>query len=139
MPEIGRFGVSMEQELLLRFDRLVEERGYASRSEAIRDLVRKEFVATEWEDPMAEVVATVSIVYGHHEHHLSDVLADLQHHHHRSIVSTTHVHLDAHNCLEVVILRGRSSVVGRIAEQLVSTKGVKHGGVVATTAGKSIP
>jgi CopG family transcriptional regulator, nickel-responsive regulator len=138
MPEVGRFGVSMEMDLLTRFDRLVKERGYASRSEAIRDLVRKEFVATEWEDPKAEVVGTVSIVYEHHEHHLSDVLADLQHHHHRSIVSTTHVHLDAHNCLEVIIVRGRSSHVRRLAERLISTKGVKHGGVVATTAGRMI-
>ncbi len=139
MPEVGRFGVSMEQDLLWRFDRLVKERGYASRSEAIRDLVRKEFVAGDWEDPKAEVVGTVSIVYEHQEHHLSDVLADLQHHHHRSIVSTTHVHLDAHNCLEVIILRGRSSLVRRIAHQLISTRGVKHGGVVATTAGNALP
>jgi CopG family transcriptional regulator, nickel-responsive regulator len=138
MPEIGRFGVSMEMDLLERFDRLVEERGYASRSEALRDLVRKEFVATEWGDPEAEVVGTVSIVYDHHEHHLSDVLADLQHHHHRSIVSTTHVHLDAHNCLEVIIVRGRSGLVRRVAERLISTKGVKHGGLVATTAGRSL-
>jgi len=139
MAALERFGVSMEMDLLTRFDRLVEERGYASRSEAIRDLVRKEFVAGEWEDPKAEVVGTVSIVYEHHEHHLSDVLAELQHHHHRSIVSTTHVHLDAHNCLEVIIVRGRSSLVRRVAERLISTKGVKHGGVVATTTGKALP
>jgi CopG family transcriptional regulator, nickel-responsive regulator len=139
MAVLERFGVSMELDLLARFDRLVKERGYSSRSEAIRDLVRKEFVAGEWEDPKAEVVGTVSIVYEHHEHHLSDVLADLQHHHHRSIVSTTHVHLDAHNCLEVIIVRGRSGLVRRVAERLISTKGVKHGGVVATTAGRSLP
>ena len=128
----------MERDLLARFDQLVGERGYASRSEAIRDLVRKELVATEWDDPNEEVVGTVSIVYEHHEHHLSDVLADLQHLHHRAIVSTTHVHLDAHNCLEVIIVRGRSNLVKRLAEKLISTKGVLHGGVVATTTGKAL-
>ena len=137
MAGIERFGVSMGQDLLTEFDRLMRDRGYASRSEAIRDLVRKELVATEWDNPKTEVVGTVSIVYEHHEHHLSDTLAELQHHHHRSIVSTTHVHLDAHNCLEVVIVRGRSGLVRQISDALLSTKGVKHGGVVATTTGKA--
>jgi CopG family nickel-responsive transcriptional regulator len=139
MKVLERFGVSMEAKLLSGFDLLIRSRGYASRSEALRDLVRRELVATEWEDPKQEVVGTVSIVYEHHEHNLSDALADLQHHHHRSIVSTTHVHLDAHNCLEVIIVRGRSVLVRQIADALLSTKGVKHGGVVATTAGKSLP
>ena len=138
MAIVERFGVSMDKELFCHLDALVEERGYSSRSEAIRDLVRKEIVRTEWSDPSAEVVGTVSIVYGHHEHHLADVLADLQHDHHALIVSSTHVHLDAHNCLEVIILRGPSARVRRIADALVSTKGVKHGGVVATTTGKSL-
>lgn len=139
MALIERFGVSMEKELLGSLDGLVRERGYASRSEAIRDLVRKEVVRTEWSNPKAEVVGTVSIVYEHHEHHLSDVLTDLQHRHHRSIVSTTHVHLDAHNCLEVIIVRGQSGLVKKIADTLISTKGVKHGGAVATTTGKALP
>ncbi|HVN75325.1 MAG TPA: nickel-responsive transcriptional regulator NikR [Thermoanaerobaculaceae bacterium] len=139
MAELERFGVSMERELLGRFDELIGEREYASRSEAIRDLVRKELVSEMWSDPRADVIATVSIVYGHHEHHLADTLADLQHRHHRAIVSSTHVHLDPHNCLEVVIIRGRSRQVRRIADALVATRGVKHGGVVATTTGALLP
>ena len=139
MASVERFGVSMDDDLLQTFDRLVSQRGYASRSEAIRDLVRKELVKTEWSDPKAEVVGTVSIVYEHHEHHLSDILTDLQHRHHRSIVSTTHVHLDEHNCLEVIIVRGPSGLVKKIADTLISTKGVKHGGAVATTTGKAFP
>ncbi len=138
MAGLERFGVSMEDELLRGLDALVEERSYASRSEAIRDLVRKELVRDEWADPRAEVVATVSIVYEHHEHHLSDTLADLQHQYHTTIISTTHVHLDAHNCLEVIIMRGKSALVKRIADTLVSTKGVKHGGTIATTTGQSL-
>ena len=139
MAELERFGVSMESGLLARFDALIAGRAYASRSEAIRDLVRKELVSEMWADPKAEVIATVSIVYGHHEHRLADTLADLQHRHHGAIVSSTHVHLDPHNCLEVVIVRGRSSMVRRIADALVATRGVKHGGVVATTTGAALP
>jgi CopG family nickel-responsive transcriptional regulator len=139
MAGLERFGVSMEKELLGRFDALIAERKYASRSEAIRDLVRKELVSKMWSDPRADVIATVSIVYGHHEHRLADTLAELQHRHHRAIVSSTHVHLDAHNCLEVVIVRGRSRQVRTIADALVATRGVKHGGVVATTTGALLP
>lgn len=139
MAKLERFGVSMESGLLAGFDRLVIEREYASRSEAIRDLVRKELVSQKWSDPNADVIAAVSIVYEHHEHHLADTLAELQHRHHRAIVSSTHVHLDAHNCLEVVIVRGRSRQVRRIADALVATRGVKHGGVVATTTGELLP
>jgi CopG family transcriptional regulator, nickel-responsive regulator len=138
MSGLDRFGVSMERDLLGRFDRLLGERGYNSRSEAIRDLVRKELVSEEWSEPKAEVIGTVSIVYEHHEHHLADALAELQHRHHESIVSSTHVHLDPHNCLEVIIVRGESARVRKIAHTLISTRGVKHGGVVATTTGKKI-
>ncbi|MEW6757426.1 MAG: nickel-responsive transcriptional regulator NikR [Acidobacteriota bacterium] len=138
MAKVARFGVSMEEELLRRFDALARERGYATRSEALRDLVRRDLVREEWADPGAEVAATVSLVYEHHEHHLADALTDLQHHHHGAVVSATHVHLDAHNCLEVVILRGPSAVIRRLADALLSTRGVKHGGVVATTTGKNV-
>ena len=138
MGALERFGVSMDEALLSRFDTLVAERSYASRSEAIRDLVRKELVHTEWEDPRAEVVATVSIVYEHREHHLSDTLTDLQHRYHRNIISTTHVHLDDQNCLEVVITRGPSRLVKQIADSLISTKGVRHGGVLASISAKHL-
>lgn len=138
MPTLERFGVSMEEELLTRFDALIDERGYASRSEAIRDLVRQELVKAEWADPNAEVVGTLTIVYEHHTHELANVLAELQHHSHDAIVCSTHVHLDAHNCLEVIIVKGRSSRVKEIADTLVSTRGVKHGQLVSTTTGRAV-
>jgi len=138
LSELERFGVSMEDDLLSRFDSLIEERGYNSRSEAIRDLVRRELVAEEWADPQAEVIGTITIVYEHHEHELANVLTELQHNHHDSIVCSTHVHLDPHNCLEVIIVRGPSNRVKRIADSLISTRGVKHGQLVSTTTGKGI-
>ena len=138
MPGVERFGVSMEEDLLTRFDTMVESRGYRSRSEAIRDLVRQEIVKDEWSDPDAEVVGTITVVYEHHEHELSSVLADLQHHYHEFILCSTHIHLDPHNCLEVIIVRGSSSRVRYIANTLTSTRGVKHGQLVSTTTGTNV-
>lgn len=138
MPGVERFGVSMEQEMLEQFDSIVESRGYQSRSEAIRDLVRQEMVRQEWSDPSAEVVGTITIVYEHHEHELSNTLADLQHQFHQSILCSTHIHLDAHNCLEVIIVRGESAKVTFIANSLMATRGVKHGQLVSTTTGSNV-
>jgi CopG family nickel-responsive transcriptional regulator len=138
MPKLERFGVSMEDELLMRFDALIEERGYASRSEAIRDLVRQELVKEEWSEPNTDVVGTVNLVYEHHVHDLSDKLADVQHQYHDLIICNTHVHMDAHNCLEVIIVRGPNQRVKTIANTLISTRGVKHGQLVSTTTGKKV-
>ncbi len=136
MAHLERFGVSMENDLLDKFDLLIQKRGYRSRSEAIRDLARKELVSEEWADPHAEVVGTVTIVYEHHEHELSNILADLQHQYHNCILCTTHIHLDEHNCLEVVIVKGSSEQVKYIANALISIKGVKHGQLSSTSTGE---
>ncbi len=138
MPTLERFGVSMEDDLLVRFDDLLATRGYGSRSEAIRDLVRQELVKEEWSDPNAEVVGTLTLVYEHHEHELARVLPELQHQYHDCIICSTHIHMDAHNCLEVIIVRGLSSKVKVIANTLLATRGVKHGQLVSTTTGGSL-
>ena len=138
MRSLKRFGVSMESDLLDRFDELIAGRAYSSRSEAIRDLVRAELVSSEWADPDAEVVGTLTIVYEHHEHELANALAELQHQYHGFIVCATHVHLDPHNCLEVIVVRGKSGAVRHIADTLTSTRGVKHGRLVCTTTGKHV-
>ncbi|MEE8637474.1 MAG: nickel-responsive transcriptional regulator NikR [Candidatus Margulisiibacteriota bacterium] len=136
--KVTRFGVSMDPELLDKFDKLISQKGYANRSEAVRDLVRDHLVEKEWEKGKGEVVGTVTLVYDHHVHDLSDKLTDLQHHHYRNIISTTHIHLDGHNCLEVLILKGKSGGVKSIAERLISTKGVKHGRLAMTSTGKEL-
>lgn len=133
-----RFGVSIPDELLAKLDRLAKKKGYANRSEAIRDLVRDRFVDEEWAGGSADVVGTVTLAYNHHSHDLSDKLADLQHSHFQNIISTTHIHLDAHNCLEVLVVRGKSRKVKEIADQLIATKGVKHGKLVMTSTGREL-
>lgn len=135
---LERFGVSMDEELLARFDERIRLAGYTSRSEAIRDVVRDYLVREDWASGDAEVVGTVTLVYDHHTRQLEDRLTDIQHDHHESIRCTTHVHLDHHNCLEVIVLSGRASEVRRLAEGLISTRGVKHGQLTCTTTGREL-
>jgi len=136
LGKLARFGVAMDEELLAAFDGLVARRGTATnRSEAVRDLVRDALVDAEWEDSTEEIVGTITMVFDHHASDLSDKLDALQHAHHERIVSSMHVHLDAHNCLEVIVVRGTSGQVRAIADGLLGTKGVKHGKLVSTTAG----
>jgi len=139
MGELTRFGVAMDERLLEQFDRLVARRGTATnRSEAIRDLVRDALVDAQWEEAEGEVVATVTMVFDHHANDLAERLDSIQHAHFDKVVSTLHVHLDAHNCLEVLVVRGESADVRTIAESLLGTKGVKHGKVVTTTSGRNL-
>ena len=139
MGSLARFSVAMDEDLLARFDDLVARRGSAvNRSEAVRDLVRDALVDAEWEDSDEEIVGTITMVFYHHASDLSDKLDSLQHAHHERIVSSMHVHLDAHNCLEVIVVRGTSGQVRAIAEGLLGTKGVKHGKLVSTTTGRHL-
>jgi CopG family nickel-responsive transcriptional regulator len=136
MANVVRFGVSIEERLLERFDALIAEKGYGTRSEALRDLIRASLVEEQWEAGHGEVVGTVTLVYDHHASDLAEKLTEHQHSHHHEVVSTLHVHLDAHHCLEVVVLRGAAADLKRIADGLLGTKGVKHGRFVATTTGE---
>ncbi|HSH69660.1 MAG TPA: nickel-responsive transcriptional regulator NikR [Deferrisomatales bacterium] len=138
MAELTRFGISMGGALLEQFDHLIERKGYVNRSEAIRDLVRAALVEDQWERGDEETVGTVTIVYDHHTRDLAEKLTEHQHSHHDAIISALHVHLDAHHCLEVVVVRGSAAQVRRLADELIGTKGVKHGKLVLTTAGPEI-
>ncbi|MDA8171154.1 MAG: nickel-responsive transcriptional regulator NikR [Nitrospiraceae bacterium] len=135
---IVRFGISLEGNLLKNFDRLIGGKGYSSRSEAIRDLIRDALVKKQWEGGTAQAVATVTLVYDHHTRELSDTLTDLQHKFHKEILSSMHVHLDAHNCLEVVVLKGPGRDLQAISDRLIGTRGVKHGRLTITTTGKGL-
>jgi len=138
MGETVRFGISMDDKLLESFDRLIERKGYANRSEAIRDLIRAAQVELEWEEDATDAIGTVTLVYNHHVRDLSDKLTEQQHAHHDQIVSSLHVHLDAHNCLEVLVVKGKAGEVRRIADELIGVKGVKHGKLVMTTTGAGL-
>ena len=138
MSELSRIGVAIDSDLLDRFDQLISKRGYTNRSEAFRDLIRDELVQKSWESPDSNVVGTVTLVYDHHVRMLNEKLTDMQHEYHRAILSTLHIHLDHDNCLEVLVVRGKAAVVQKIADTLISIKGVKHGRLTLTTSGTEL-
>lgn len=139
MTELARFGISIDQRLLDNFDQMITDKGYDNRSEAIRDMIRNALVEAQLNRADdTPTVGTVTLVYDHHTRDLSDKLTGHQHTHHNAIVSALHVHLDAHHCLEVVVVRGTAAQVKRLADELIGTKGVKHGKLVLTTAGPEI-
>ena len=137
MPEIARFGVSIPNSLLRNFDHLIQQKGYENRSEAIRDLIRDCLVKQEWESNK-ETMGTITIVYNHHTGELSKVLINLQHEFHKSIISTLHVHLDQHNCLEVLLVKGKGNELKKMSDQLIANKGIKHGNLSPTPAGRDL-
>jgi CopG family nickel-responsive transcriptional regulator len=134
MSDLVRFGVSMDRDLLLALDALIERRGYANRSEAIRDFIRAEQVRESWEDRTGTSVATLTLIYDHHVREAGDRLTNLQHDHDDLVHSTMHVHLTHRMCLEVIVMRGEPARIQRLADRLISARGVKHGRLVATTA-----
>jgi CopG family transcriptional regulator, nickel-responsive regulator len=134
MGGLSRIGVAIDTELLNKFDQLIGKRGYTNRSEAFRDLIRDELVQKAAESPDSQVVGTVTLVYDHHVRMLNEKLTGIQHDHFHSILSTLHVHLDHDNCLEVLVVRGKSAEVRKVADVLISTKGVKHGRLTITTS-----
>ena len=140
MPQdLMRFSVAMPKELLMRFDELVARRGLAkNRSEVVRDLVREALVEDECATPGRIVMGTLTIVYDHHAADLQDKLHSIQHDFFENIVSTLHVHLDAHSCLEVIVLKGETGLVQGVANKILGTKGVKTGRLVLTTTGEHI-
>jgi CopG family transcriptional regulator, nickel-responsive regulator len=133
MSELSRIGVAIDSDLLEAFDRLIAERGYASRSEAFRDMVRDALINQAAASDRTPVVGTITLVYDHHQRMLSDRLTAAQHEFHHAMLSTLHVHLDHDNCLEVVVVRGPAGQVRHVADTLISMKGVKHGRLTLTS------
>jgi CopG family nickel-responsive transcriptional regulator len=137
MGDLVRTGLSLERELLERFDTAINRRGYQNRSEAIRDLIREHLVEEAVKDNKV-IVGTLTLVYDHHQPNLSAKLIEAQHEAASKVLAATHVHLDHHHCLEVVILKGRSGEVKSLADRILSLRGVKHGQLTVTTTGKHL-
>ena len=141
MSDLSRFGVSIEDELLVSFDQLVSDRAYATRSEALRDLMRDALIQSRIEGQQedgVDVLGSLTLVYDHHAHDLTERMAELQHDHHGLVVSVLHVHISHDDCMEVIILRGQAGEVRTLANSLVSLKGVKHGKLFVTLPSQTI-
>jgi len=138
LSNLTRFGISIDDELLQSFDQLIEKASYQSRSEAIRDLIRNYLVQRQWEDSQGTVVGTITLVYDHHTTDIEHQLIHKQHEHIGQICASTHVHLDEHNCLEVIIVKGPAQMIRSLADHLIAQRGVKHGHLTCTTTGAAL-
>ncbi len=137
MSDLVRFGVSLSEELLKKFDKLIKREKYNNRSEALRDLIRKELISREWELGK-EVIGVITLVYDHHIRDLVNKIIDIQHKVPHMVKASQHIHLDHHNCLEVIIAEGEPEKIKTLAFQLKALKGVKHCVFTPTTTGKRI-
>ncbi|KPK95575.1 nickel-responsive regulator [bacterium SM23_31] len=135
MSSIVRFGVSLDKKLLDDFDKLIQRKGYKNRSEAIRDLIRESLVEEEWESG-TEIIGCITIVYDHHVRKLSEELLKIQHDHYLNMLSTLHLHLDHHNCLEVIVVKGKSNEVKSFSDIISGQRGVKFSKLTAATTGR---
>jgi len=133
LEKLVRFGVSMNERLIEQFDAAIGRRGYTNRSEAVRDLVRSYLVEQEWQQGDGEVAGTITLVYDHHAGPVNRELMAIQHDYHHIVVSTLHVHQDAHQCLEVIVLRGPAHMVQTVADRLISLRGVKVGRLIVAS------
>jgi len=137
MANVFRFGVSLDKELLDRFDRLIKGKNYPNRSEAFRDLIRQELVKKEWQEGR-EVAGAINLIYDHHKRELLTKITDIQHDFQKLIISTQHIHLDHNNCLEIIAVKGNPKEVQKLSDTLTSIKGVKHGALSMSTTGKDL-
>jgi len=137
MKGLVRFGVSLEKELLNKFDKLIKSKNYPNRSEAFRDLIRKELISREWQEA-GEIAGAITLVYNHHRRELINRLTDIQHNFSEIIISTQHIHLDHDNCLEIVAIKSSPRRAQRLMDTLKVVKGVKHGTLSMSTTGRKI-
>lgn len=137
MAQLVRFGISLDKDLLGKFDRRISNKNYTNRSEAIRDLLRHELVQKEWKEG-SEIAGAITLIYDHHKRELVNKLMDIQHDLGGVIISSQHIHLDHDNCLEIIAVKGSPKEVQKLADNLKSVKGVKHGTLSMSTTGKDI-
>jgi CopG family transcriptional regulator, nickel-responsive regulator len=139
MGNLVRFGVSIEDDLLENFDALSNDRGYANRSEALRDLIRKSLIKNKITfDADTQVLGSLTLVYDHHSTSVLQDMAEIQHHHHNLILSVMHLHVNHADCLEILALSGNTQQINSLADELISLKGVKHGELCVTLPSSEI-
>lgn len=136
---VTRFSISLPAELATQLERMTQQKGYDNRSLAVADMIRAHLVEHQQQFGDKEIAGTITLLYDHHKQHVQATLTDIQHDHHEVIIATLHAHLDHHNCLEILAVRGKASVVKRIADELIAAKGVKHGKLTVTSTGRDLP
>lgn len=137
MPELERVSIAIDKPLLARLEKIMRAGGYTNRSEFIRDIVRDQIVERDWQEDR-EALATVTLLYKHDQRGLCDKLTDMQHHHHKEILFSSHVHLDEEHCAEIIVLRGRASRLAHVADELKKEKGVLHAVLSISSTGRRL-
>ena len=137
MADLVRFGVSLEKNLLNKFDKHIKIKNYSNRSESLRDLIRQELITKEWQEGK-EIAGAITLIFNHHKRELVNKLTDIQHDFQKIIISTQHIHLDHDNCLEIIAIKGNPKEAGRLVDILKAVKGVKHATLSMSTTGKRI-
>jgi CopG family nickel-responsive transcriptional regulator len=137
MSGLIRFGISLDKELSEKFDELIRRKAYTNRSEAIRDLIRQDLVEQEWLHGN-EVAGAITLIYNHHKRELLNKITDIQHNFQKAIISAQHIHLDHHNCLEIIAVKGNPTEIEKLASALKAVKGVKHSTLSMSTTGKAL-
>ena len=139
MEKVARFSVSLDKKLLRDLDRMAQEKGYDNRSLAVADMIRSHLIEHWQQMGKGEIAGSITLVYDHHQHHLQELLTDLQHEHREVVISVLHCHLDHDNCLEVLAVRGHAPSIKKLADAMIAAKGVKHGQLTITTTGENLP
>jgi CopG family nickel-responsive transcriptional regulator len=134
--KLTRFGISMDEALLVQFDEMIEKKGYPNRSEAVRDLIRDAILQNKWTDGEEVVAGTIMLFYDHHHNNLVDEMMRIQHDYHENILATTHLHIDHHNCLEIIVVKGKTSLLRNLSDRLISLKGVFYGKLTVSPLNK---
>ena len=137
MSGLIRFGISLDKDLSEKFDQLIKDKAYNNRSEAIRDLIRQDLVQQQWQEG-DEVAGAITLIYDHHKKELLNKVTDIQHDFQKAIISAQHIHLDHHNCLEIIAVKGNSAEVEKLANTLKVVKGVRHTTLSMSTTGKGL-
>lgn len=137
MSDLVRFGVSLQSELLKRFDEHIRKHGYNNRSNAIADIIREKLIEQEWESDEI-VTGAITVVFDHHQRDLTNTLTNIQHEHHELIISSQHIHLDHDNCFEIIVVKGRTSELNILCSKLKAVKGVKHSKLSLATTGEKV-
>lgn len=134
--KLTRFGVSMDEALLEQFDEMIDKKGYPNRSEAVRDLIRDAILQNKWTDGEEVVAGTIMLFYDHHHNNLVDEMMHIQHDYHENILATTHLHIDHHNCLEIIVVKGKTAPLRNLSDRLISLKGVFYGKLTVSPLNK---
>jgi CopG family nickel-responsive transcriptional regulator len=132
MERITRFGVSIEPDLIKKFDKKIKKKGYTNRSEAIRDLIRKDIIFEKIMHPDSESIGTLTMIYDHHKGNLTNKLLEIQHLHHNNILTTNHIHIDKHTCLEILVLKGKTKQIQKLSDSIKALKGINYADLVIT-------